>query len=413
MWKRFLFVSFFTSLSFAQMSHMNSAGMYLMNMGSGTSVNPNSWSMPMLMPHAGSWNFMVMGQAFFVNTQQSSPRGGDKFYSPNAFMFAAGHNLGRGSIQIESMLSLEALTVTDRRYPLLFQTGETAYGEHLVDAQHPHNSFMSFGVHYARPLGEKTMLQLYYAPVGDPAIGPVAFPHRASAYEFPQATLSHHWQDSTHITGNVATVGIKHDWLRLEASGFHGMEPGENRWRIPWGSMDSWSGRVSVTPANDWLFQVSTGRLTHPEEHEPGDVVRTTASVQYSRPAGNGFSWSTSLIWGRNHSTYTGRNANSYLLETLYPFLGKNFATARIEYVDKDELFANDDETEERLARTVGSTFRVGAYTAGYTRDIGTFHSIETGIGANLSFYKVPAAIQPFYGEHPWGATMYLRFRIR
>jgi hypothetical protein len=117
---------------------MNAAGMYLMNMASGTSVNPSRWQMPMLMPRVGSWNLMFMGDAFLVDTQQAGPRGSDKFYSANAVMGVAEHALGGASFMFETMLSLEPATVTGRRYPELFQTGETAYGRALVDAQHPH-----------------------------------------------------------------------------------------------------------------------------------------------------------------------------------------------------------------------------------------------------------------------------------
>lgn len=416
---------FFLVPVFAQESHpehdemkmsgmqMNEAGMYLMNMASGTSVNPQSWPMPMLMPRLGSWNLMLMGQAFLVDTQQSGPRGGDKFYSANWFMGSAEHSLGRGSFLFQAMLSLDPATVTNRRYPLLFQTGETAYGKPLVDAQHPHDFLMSAGMHYARPLSENTMLQLYYAPVGDPALGPVAFPHRASAFELPQATLSHHWQDSTHIANNVATVALKYKWLRLETSSFYGTEPNENRWNIDWGPMNSYSGRISVFPAKNWMAQFSAGRISRPEGQENGDVVRTTASIHYSRPVSNGNAWSSSLIWGRNHSTLTKRNLDSYLAETLYPLSRKNFLTARAELVDKDELFVNNHDIERELEHTAGNTFRIGAYTVGYTRDIGTFQNVETGVGANVSAYSLPAAIRPYYGEHPLGLNVYMRFRIK
>ena len=417
MQRRLPFIALFLPvLSFSQthsMANMNDAGMYLMNMASGTSLNPNSWSMPMLMPSLGSWDLMLMGQAFVVNTQQTGPRGRDKFYSANAAMFSAMHSVGRGSLMFQTMFSLEPASVANRRYPLLFQTGETAYGRPLVDGQHPHNFFMSLGVHYARPLSEKAMLQFYYAPVGDPALGPVAFPHRASAEEIPQATLGHHWQDSTHIANNVVTAALKYSWLRLEASGFYGTEPDERRWRIAYGPMNSYSGRLSISPSNNWSMQVSAGRIAQPEPHGPGDVVRTTASLHYSVPVGGGHSWSTSLIWGRNHDTYTGRNLNSYLLESVYPFRHRNFVTGRAELVDKDELFADDPDLEEHLEHTAGSTFRIGSYTAGYTRDIGTFRKIETGLGANLTAYSLPAAIKPFYGDHPWGVSVFLRFRLK
>ena len=398
----------------AGMNHqnLNHAGRYLMNMSSGTAMNPYSWQMPMLMTQAGNWNLMYMGQAFLVDTQQSAPRGGDKLYSANWFMVSALHSVGTGSLSLTAMVSLEPLTITNRRYPLLFQTGETAYGRPLTDAQHPHDLFMSLSVQYARPLDPDTMLQLYYAPVGDPALGPVAFPHRASAFELPQAPLGHHWQDSTHIANNVATVAVRHKWMRLEASGFYGSEPNENRWNIDWGGMNSYSGRFSVTPNANWLMQLSAGHLVQPERQEEGNVVRTTASVQYSLPLNRGTSWSTSLIWGRNHQTSTGHNLNSWLLETLYPATRRNFLTARLEMVDKDELFANQPAIEANLARTAGSTFRIHEYTVGYTRDIATVHDVEAGIGANVSMYRIPDAIQPYYGEHPWGVNVYLRFRL-
>lgn len=391
----------------------NDPGAYLMSLASGTSANPQSDPMPMLMPKLGSWNLMIMGRAFLVDTQQSGPRGGDKFYSANWGMFSAEHRLGRGSFMFQSMLSLDPATVTHRSYPLLFQTGESAYGKPLIDAQHPHSFFMGLGVQYAHPLGDKAMLLLYYAPVGDPALGPVAFPHRASAAEIPQATLGHHWQDSSHIADNVTTVALKYKWLRLEGSGFYGTEPSEHRWKIDWGPMNSYSGRLSISPSSRWVAQISAGRLTKPERLAAGDVIRATASLHYSRPLDTGNAWSTSLIWGRNHDTLTQRNLNSYLVETLYPLSKNNILTGRAEAVDKDELFANNADLEAHLDRTVGSTFRIKSYTAGYTRELGGYGNLSLAVGGNVSGYAIPAAIRPSYGDHPWGANIFLRLRLR
>jgi hypothetical protein len=400
-------------MSGMKMVDMNPAGMYLMNLSSGTAENPASWPMPMLMTHFGKWNTMFMGQAFLIETIQSGPRGGDKLYSPNWFMASAGHRVGEhGSFQAEAMLSLEPATVTNRRYPLLFQTGEAAYGNPLVDAQHPHDFVMSVGFHYAHQLGQDTTLDAYFAPVGDPALGPVAFPHRASAMELPQATLSHHWQDSTHIANEVVTLGIAHKKFKLEASGFYGTEPNENRWNIDSGPINSWSTRLWVFPSKNWASQVSVGRIAHPEELEPGDQVRTTASLHYNRPLAVG-SWSTSFVWGRNHSTETRRNANSYLVESVLPIGRGNFLTGRAELVDKDELFHNQPEIEEHLDHASGSTFRIGAYTIGYTRDINLFRDMETGIGANFTAYSTPDAIKPYYGRHPVGGNIFIRFRLK
>jgi hypothetical protein len=383
---------------------MNPAGMFLMNIASGTSENPAAWPMPMWMTQFGNWNAMFMGLAFVSDIQQSGPRGGDKLYSTNWFMASAQHRAGaRGAFQTDLMLSLEPATITDRRYPLLFQTGETAYGIPLVDAQHPHNFIMALGFHYAYQLGENTILDAYVAPVGDPALGPVAFPHRASAAELPEAPISHHWQDSTHISDDVVTLGVSHKKIKLEASGFHGAEPGENRWIVQQGPIDSWSARLWFFPTDNWAAQVSAGRIAHPEALEPGDQVRATASVQYSRPMPGG-SWSTSLIWGRNHDTATFHNLNSYLAESVLPVTRRNFITGRFELVDKDELDVD---------ALLGRTFRIGEYTLGYTRDIDLFRHIETGVGANFTAYSLPGAIQPYYGTHPIGGNIFVRFRLR
>ncbi len=384
----------------APAQQVESPDVYLMNVASGTSRNPESASMPMLMRPDGRWLLSLMGQAFLVDTQQSGPRGGDKLYSTNWIMGSASHPLAGGSLLLETMLSLEPATVTDRRYPELFQTGETAYGVPLVDAQHPHNFVMALGAHYAHRIGESVMLHFYYAPVGDPALGPVAYPHRASAMELPEAPIGHHWEDSTHISDNVATAAVEYKWVRLEASGFYGTEPGENRWIIDWGPMNSYAARLSVSPNKNWEAQISSGRLAHPERDQPGDIVRTTASLAYTRPLGGGV-WASSLIWGRNHETLSGRDLNAYLLETMYPIRHKNFVSGRIETVDKDELLPG------------GSVYRIQAYTTGYTRDIAKMRDAETGLGMNVTAYAIPAAIQPYYGVHPWGVNVFLRVRIK
>ena len=405
-----LFVLGACSSLFAQsdaMGSMNSAGMSLMEEASGTSMNPLASTEPsMIMRNAAGWNWMFMGEGFLVETQQASPRGHDKLFSPNWLMIGGEHHLGKGSLMVRLMLSLEPATITSRRYPELFQTGETAYGIPLVDAQHPHNFIMGLSVTYAHDIGRSGLWEIYYAPVGDPALGPVAFPHRASAVDLPQATIGHHWEDATHISYNVATTAFSYKKLRWEASGFHGAEPSENRWIITYGGMDSWSTRVSVLPNNHWLAQFSAGRITHPESTSNGDVVRTTASLHYAKPLRGG-DWSSSIIWGRNHYTDTKQNGDAYTIESVLPVNRKNSLTGRVEIVDKNELFTTVLSLE-------GRTFRIGAYTGGYSREIGTaLKTVQVALGANGTAYSVPSTIAPSYGSHPWGVDVFVRLRLK
>jgi hypothetical protein len=385
-----------------------------MTQSSGTALQPSAWPMPMLMTSAGKWNFMWMGQAFVVATQQSGPRGGDKVYSANWGMLGAARTLGRGSLMLRTMVSLDPLTVTKRRYPLLFQTGEAAYGTPLVDAQHPHDLLMELSAQYAHPLGERTMVNVYYAPVGDAALGPVAFPHRASAMELPQATLAHHWQDATHIANNVVTAGVSWRRLRLEASGFRGKEPNENRWNIDMGAIDSWSGRLAVFPTPNWMAQVSTGRLKQPEQFHADDVVRTTASVHHVQPSTGGNYWASSFIWARNYKTLEKNATQALVAETVAPVTRRNFITGRFEWSQRDELFEYDhDLAHEIEERTGKSAFRVAAFTAGYTRDVELVRNLQSGIGFNVTAYATESALKPYYGDRPWGVNVFVRFRLK
>src|SRR6266851_22369 len=192
----------------------------VMSQAAGTSRNPASAPMSMLMFQRGAWSLMLHGQFFLDHANASGPRGGKKTFSTNWMMASASRALGRGTLSFRSMLSLEPATITQRRYPELFQTGETAFGKQLIDGQHPHDFFMELVAEYVRKIGH-TNVYIYAAPVGDPAFGPVAFPHRASAAELPQAPLTHHVLDSTHISYNVVTAGSISYSLPLSGGSWH------------------------------------------------------------------------------------------------------------------------------------------------------------------------------------------------
>ncbi|MBV9339258.1 MAG: hypothetical protein JO159_00005, partial [Acidobacteria bacterium] len=301
---------------------------------SGTDIEPISTPASMLMSMKGNWMLMLHGVAFLSDIQQTGPRGADKFLSTNWIMPMAQRKFGRGTLTLRTMLSLEPATVTDRLYPELFQQGETAYGKPIVDGQHPHNFFMELAALYDISLGERTLLSFYVAPVGDPAIGPPAYPHRVSASEDPIAPLSHHLQDSTHIADEVVTIGITHGIARIEASGFHGREPGENRWTVETGNIDSWSTRLTVNPGRNWSAQYSFAHLNSPEALQPDENIdRMTASVMYNRPLANG-NWASLLVWGRNKNQPSGLVWNSYLAESTVRFAGSNNIWGRFENVD-------------------------------------------------------------------------------
>ncbi len=375
---------------------------------SGTSAEPDSTPTSMLMSMKGKWMLMFHGQAFLNALQQSGPRGSDKVFSTNWFMPMAQRELGPGTFTARVMLSFEPGTVTKRFYPELFQQGETAFGKPIVDGQHPHDFIMELAALYDLKLGENGLLSFYFAPMGDPAMGPTAYPHRSSASEDSIAPLGHHLQDSTHIADDVITTGLTYKIARFEASGFHGREPDEFRWDIDSGKIDSWSIRTTVNPATNWSTQYSFAHLTSPEALHPNeDIDRMTASVMYNRPTVRG-NWASTLLWGRNQ-TSDELVWNSYLAESTLRFADRNYVWGRVENVDRTSelLFRNIPEPPDFPESIIG---RVQAYTVGYDRDFMLPH-LAIAPGVQLTIYSSPDTLKAQYGSHPVGAMVFLRVR--
>ena len=191
------------------------------------------------------------------------------------------------------------------------------------------------------------------------------------------------------------------DRIKLEASAFNGREPNEKRWSIQLAALDSWSGRAIVAPAADWTAQYSIGRLERPEALDPGSQWRQTASVEYNRPLAAG-NWATTLLWGRVNKIATDTTLNSYLLESTLNFRERNYAFSRLELVDKDELF---------LQAATHPAYRIGAYTFGGVRDLIHDGAWQLGLGADVTFYSKPAALDLAYGDRPVSFQIFLRMR--
>jgi hypothetical protein len=381
-------------------------------MGSGTSWQPSSAPMHMHYKVAGDWLLMFHYNLTAGLNRQGGPRGVTRFDSQNWFMPMAYHKLGRGTLQLRGMFSAEPFTFPPGGSPLLFQTGETFKGQPLIDKQHPHDLFMELSAQYTHPLGERGMWFTYFGYPGEPALGPVAFMHRASASENPSATLAHHLEDSTHISFGVLTTGFSYRWFKLEGSIFNGREPDENRYDFDSHRWDSRSARLQFAPDRNWTAQVSYGFLRSPEAQEPdADIRRATASVQHNRSFDRG-NWASSLIWGRNHVSSPGgvRNLNGYTFESTVNFLDKNYLYTRLELVDKDELLRASDRAHLGITDDHPS-FRIGAYTFGGARDLWNTDKVSLAVGSDLTFYSKPASLDPIYGQRPVSWKLFFRIR--
>jgi hypothetical protein len=398
-----------TDMSGMNMSPSQPDWMPSPHISSGTGWQPAATPEDMWMRSFRAWDVMAHGVMFADYNHQGGPRGEGKAESENWLMLMEQHKFGRGSILFREMFSAESLTAPHPGFPELFQTGETYHGQPLVDHQHPHNVFSELSFDYTRPLAlptkAKASWEFYGAAAGDPALGPVAFMHRASAAELPMAPLSHHLQDSTHTSFGVLTTGLTFDGssagFKIEGSVFNGREPDEKRYSIQFAPLNSWSARLSVAVFKNWTAQYSYGRLENPEALEPGSQRRQTASVEYVRSFTKG-SWATSVIWGRVHKPFDDHHLNSYLLETTANFMVRNYLFSRMELVDKDELFPNNP---------LLSSYRIGAYTFGGDRDLIQSRLWHLALGADFTFYSKPSTLDSTYGKDPVSFQIFLRLR--
>lgn len=386
--------------------------MDLGQMGSGTSWQPDTSPMYMMDKVKGNWLLMLHYNLIMGVNSQGGPRGVTRFESANWFMPIAFRRIGPGTLQLRGMVSAEPFTFAPGGSPLLFQTGETYKGQPIIDRQHPHDLFMELSAQYTVALGERATWYTYFGYPGEPALGPPAFMHRASAAENPSAALAHHLQDSTHISFGVLTTGFTYRWFKLEGSIFNGREPDENRYDFDAHKWNSRSARLTVSPNRNWAMQVSYGFLRSPEGQEPNaDIRRATASIQYNRPFHRG-NWAAAFVWGRNHITSGGeiRNLNAYTAESTVNFLDKNYLYTRLELVDKDELLRAVDRATLGISGHHPS-FRIGAYTFGGVRDIWDTDRISLGIGSDVTFYSKPAVLDQIYGSHPVSWRIFVRIR--
>jgi hypothetical protein len=375
---------------------------------SGTAWQPDSAPMDAIMGSLGNWSTMVHGNAALLYDDQGGPRGDRKTFLSSMLMGMAQHEAGGGFLTLRAMGSLDPL-MGKRGYPLLLQTGETADGRtELVDRQHPHDAFMELSATYSHSLGEGLSGFVYFGLPGEPALGPATYMHRFSGLADPEAPISHHWLDSTHVTFGVATVGIVHDRFKLEGSVFTGREPDQHRWNIERPRFDSWSVRATWNPTANLSMQLSHGYLHSPEQLRPAENVRrTTASVTWNLPLGRERLWQSTFAWGRNDPSGLdyGRRSDAYLAETALQ-LHRNTLFGRVENVDKDELF--DDDPASPLA---GRAFNVTKLS------LGAYHAIPLGkiaadLGGLVSKYDLPGALHAAYDADPTSFMLFLRLRI-
>lgn len=367
--------------------------------GSGTSWLPEDSPMWMThLPKAGRYDLNLMGFATGNYSDSGGQRGDHKFYSNSMVMLMARRETGGGRLGLRAMASLDPIFNGRFGYPNLFQTGETAYGDKLVDFQHPHDLVSELAVSYSHPLGNGVSGFAYLGPVGEPALGPGTFAHRPSGMDIPEAPITHHWIDSTHISAGVATLGLNTRKWQIEGSAFNGHEPDENRYSPDPVSLNSYTGRISFAPDSRSVYSLSHAYLNEPESTEPGvNQHRTVASGMWNVTLGEERDLALTAIWGQNSKG--GDSHDAYVLEASL-LNGGDTLFARYENVDKDEL-----------SGVPAGSYRVQKLLVGGIKRITAGEGYDVGLGAYAGFYSFPSALEPAYGKNPVTLGVFVRVR--
>lgn len=374
---------------------------------SGTAWQPDASQHGGLHSQWGDWTFMSHLQLNLVHDWQNGPRGDEKTFVSGMVMTSARRDFSDGStLNLRAMLSPDPFMGREG-FPLLLAAGETADGvTPLVDRQHPHELVMELSASYAKPLTDKDTVFAYIGYPGEPAFGPPAFMHRMSAMDSPEAPITHHWLDSTHIVFGVATLGWAHDRVKLEASSFTGREPDQNRYDFDPPEFDSWAVRGTWNPTENWSLQASYADVTGPEQLEPDENDRKlSASAIHTRRIGAAGWWSSTLAWGRKTNDHD-ESKDGWLLESAVSPDDRWTVFARVERIETDELVPG-------VGGGHGDLYVVGKASVGAVHDWRLAENVRFGLGALYSVNQVPGALEPVYGGDPDGGMIFMRLKVQ
>ena len=398
--------------------------------GSGTSWHPNSTPMEGLHRASAGWHFMLHGRSFVRYTRQdmfnAGYRGAQTFGAPTWIMGMATKPLSESSqLAFRAMFTAEPITEGLDGYPLLFQTGETYKGIPLVDWQHPHDLIAELSITYSLQFTDKSGMFFYAALPGEPAIGPPAFMHRPSARHLPDSPIGHHWQDATHVTFGVGTLGLIYGPVKMDASIFTGREPDEERFGFDKPRFDSYSARISVNMSKRWSLQVSRAYIHGPEAHAPEiDMWRTAVALLYGHSSAKGH-FSSAFVWGSNdptgdlgagnHLHFEGRNGTHLHAHTVtqQSFLLENdLSRDHITFYNRIELLQKDG-AELGIPSLEDTLFWIGSGTVGLSKPVMRAKFFDTMVGVQASVYLVPEELQYTYGQSPVSGQFYVRLNLQ
>ncbi|MBS0388402.1 MAG: hypothetical protein JSR15_07955, partial [Proteobacteria bacterium] len=286
-------------------------------------------------------------------------------------------------------------------YAELLQVGEErSDGSAYIDAQHPHSSpVMGLVFSDTIALADQRTLKLSFAPRGESNDGPVAYMHRASARDNPDAPLGHHvGQDVGHISSTVLAARFRNGPWTVEASAFSGAEPEPTHVTLPIGALDSGALRLGYDVNADHRLMASVAHIKQADPAFPGTTSATRLSAStYDRFMARG-QWSVdhAFVLGMIRRDPGGANLAS-LLDEFTAMRGPSAIWGRLELLQR----LGTELALDNVPPTATADDRrwISALTVGYSHWLAGRGGIECAIGASLTADVIPDAWAHAYGS--------------
>jgi hypothetical protein len=360
---------------------------------SGTTPHPGA--SPWVRSGSGSFTFFHGFDAHVTYLSQTGPEEQENdVMSTNWFAAGAKLDLGeRAFVLGRGRVSLEPYTIDDS-YPQFFQYVPE---DGLIDRMRPHDLFGELAVQAGYRPTNGTLVSLYGALVGQPALGAAPAQLRPSGVDFAEAPFGYDIQETTHDSTKVVTAGFSTRFFTIEASAFHdAATTGDHTELDTDGDIDSQSARLTITPTPSLAIQVSRGELG--EGAAQRDV--TSASLTYA----GSFASLTALWTSREHPNDLAAETEMAWGLELALRASRNTFMARVEHVDRPggfPLFPRPGQDVEEATH----------YTAGYIFDFLPNARYKIGAGVNVDYRTKTHDLEEVYGHKPQGIYAFVRFR--
>ena len=243
---------------------------------------------------------------------------------------------------------------------------------------------------------QRSLLSVYGALVGQPALGAAPAQLRSSGVDFAEAPFAYDIQETTHDSTSVVTAGFATRCFTIEASAFHDARrrPAITP-RSTDGDIDSQSARLTLTPTPSLAIQVSRGELG--EDLAQRDV--TSASLTYAGSfAAITALWTSPRVHGRDRSrTRPRRDSRSRCARrATRSWPASSTSTA-------------PPASRSPIDRT--GVEEATHYTAGYIFDFIPNARYRIGAGVNIDYHTQTRELEDIYGHKPQGIFAFVRFR--